>query len=206
MSNLAKLEFMALDITSKNYLSWVLDAEIHLNANGIGDTIKEGNKTSVQDKAKAMIFLRHHLHGALKTKYLTMKDPLMLWKNLKDRYDHQKMMILSRARYEWVHLRLQDFKSVTKQHNELIMKNHETRATGTASFPEANVATFNNQNRGRGRSCGSDRGRDHCFGRGIYHGVQFKNTSGHNKWQDKGKMIKNDGGGKAKDAIENECY
>ena len=62
MSNLAKLEFVALDITGKNYLSWVLDAEIHLDANGLGDTIKEGNKASTQEKAKAMIFLRHHLH------------------------------------------------------------------------------------------------------------------------------------------------
>nr|GEY03994.1 hypothetical protein [Tanacetum cinerariifolium] len=56
MTNLAKLEFLALDITVKNYLSWVLDAEIHLDANGIGNTIKEGNETIVQDKTKIMIF------------------------------------------------------------------------------------------------------------------------------------------------------
>nr|GEW53573.1 uncharacterized protein [Tanacetum cinerariifolium] len=165
MANLAKLEFFALDITSKNYLSWVLDAKIHLNANGFGDTVKDENKTSVQDKAKAIIFLCHHLYEALKTEYLTVKDPLMLWNNLKDRYDHQKMVILPRAHYEWVHLRLQDFKSVTKQNNELLMKNHETRATGTATFPEANVETFNNQNGGRGRSRGSDHGRGLGFGR-----------------------------------------
>nr|GEU55714.1 hypothetical protein [Tanacetum cinerariifolium] len=138
LSNLAKIEFLALDITGKNYLSWVLDAGIHLNVNGIEDTIKEGNKTSVQDKAKAMIFLIHHLHKALKTEYLIVKDPFMLWNNLKDRYDHKK--------------------------------------------------------------CGSS------FGRGNYRGVQFKNTSGHKKWQDKGKMVKNDGDGKAKGAIENGCY
>ncbi|EOY13645.1 Uncharacterized protein TCM_032267 [Theobroma cacao] len=58
MSNLTKLEFVTLDITSKNYLSWILDAEIHLDAMGLGDTIKEENKASNQDKAKAMIFLR----------------------------------------------------------------------------------------------------------------------------------------------------
>nr|KYP32612.1 hypothetical protein KK1_046659 [Cajanus cajan] len=62
MSNIAKLEFVALDITGKNYLSWILDAEIHLDAMGLGDSIKEENKASNQDKAKAMIFLRHHLH------------------------------------------------------------------------------------------------------------------------------------------------
>nr|GEZ17763.1 retrovirus-related Pol polyprotein from transposon TNT 1-94 [Tanacetum cinerariifolium] len=70
---------------------------------------------------------------------------------------------------------------VSEQNNELLMKNHETRATGTALFPEANVATFNNQNGSRGRVRGSDRGRSHGFGRGIYHGVQFKDTSGHNE-------------------------
>ena len=52
MSNLAKLEFAALDISGDNYLSWILDAEIHLDAMGLGDAIKEGNKASEQDKAK----------------------------------------------------------------------------------------------------------------------------------------------------------
>ena len=40
MANLAKLEFLALDIIGKNYLSWVLDAEIHLDAKGLRKTIK----------------------------------------------------------------------------------------------------------------------------------------------------------------------
>ena len=62
MSNLAKLEFVALDIMGKNFLSWILDAEIHLDANGLGNTIKEKNTTSIQEKAKVMIFLRRHLH------------------------------------------------------------------------------------------------------------------------------------------------
>ncbi|XP_040967172.1 uncharacterized protein [Gossypium hirsutum] len=104
---------MALDITGNNYLSWVLDAEIHLDAKGLGETIKEGNEESTQDKAKAMIFLRHHLHEGLKTEYLTIKDPQILWANLKEIYDHQKTVILPKARYEWLNLRLQDFKSVS---------------------------------------------------------------------------------------------
>ena len=39
MSNLSKLEFVALDISGKNYLTWVLDAEIHLAAKGLDGTI-----------------------------------------------------------------------------------------------------------------------------------------------------------------------
>ena len=66
MSNLTKLDFAALDISGRNYLSWVLDAEIHLNANGMGDTILPEKEVSNQNKAKAMIFLRHHLHEGLK--------------------------------------------------------------------------------------------------------------------------------------------
>ena len=54
MSNIAKLEFAALDISGKNYLSWILDAEIHLDAMNLGNTIKEGNVASQQDRAKAL--------------------------------------------------------------------------------------------------------------------------------------------------------
>ena len=78
MANLTKLEFVALDISVSNYLLWVLDAEIHLDAMGLEDTIKADNKASTQDRAKAMIFLRHHLHEGLKNEYLTIKDPLNL--------------------------------------------------------------------------------------------------------------------------------
>ncbi|KAG2662943.1 hypothetical protein I3760_16G004500 [Carya illinoinensis] len=78
MSNLTKLKFVALDISGKNYLSWIIDAKIHLNAMNLGDTIKERNQGSLQDRAKAMIFFRHHFHEELKTEYLTVKDPLIL--------------------------------------------------------------------------------------------------------------------------------
>ena len=47
MSNLTKLEFVALDILGKNYLSWILDIEIHLNAMNLEATIKEGNQASL---------------------------------------------------------------------------------------------------------------------------------------------------------------
>ena len=46
MSNITKLEFMTLDISGKNYLSWILDAEIHFNAMNLGTMIKEGNQVS----------------------------------------------------------------------------------------------------------------------------------------------------------------
>ncbi|XP_004234725.1 uncharacterized protein [Solanum lycopersicum] len=112
MSKLSKLEFVALDLSGNNYLSWVLDAEIHLDARGLGVTITNCNTTSSQDKVKTMIFLRHHLNEGLKVEYLTVKDSLDLWTSLKERYDHLKATVLPRACYEWIHLRLQNFKTI----------------------------------------------------------------------------------------------
>ena len=81
---------MGRHISSKNYLSWILDAEIHLDAMNLRNTIKEGNTASQQYRAKASIFLRHQIDEGLKSEYLKIKDPLILWKSLKERYDHQK--------------------------------------------------------------------------------------------------------------------
>ena len=114
MSNLSKHEFLALDLSGKSYLSWALDAEIQLDAMGLADTIQENNQASNQNRTKAMIFLRHHLDEGLKMEYLTVKDPLVLWNNLKDRYDHLKLVVIPQARYDWIHLRLQDFKSISE--------------------------------------------------------------------------------------------
>ena len=100
MTNITKLEFAAFDISSKNYLSWILDAEIHLDAMNLGNTIKEENIASQQDRAKVLIFLRHHIDEGLKSEYLMVKDPLIIWKSLKEWYDHQKTVILPRARYD----------------------------------------------------------------------------------------------------------
>ncbi|XP_040930097.1 uncharacterized protein [Gossypium hirsutum] len=150
MSNLTKLEFVALDITGNNYLSWVLDAEIHLDAKGLGETIKEGNEESTQDKAKAMIFLRHHLHESLKTEYLTIKDPQILWANVKERYDHQKTKILPKARYEWLNLRLQDFKSVSDYNSAMFRITSQLNLYGEkitdAEMLEKTYSTFHANN------------------------------------------------------------
>ena len=100
MSNLEKLEFVVLDILGKNYLSWDLNAKIHLDAINLGNTIKEGNDASLQDLAKALIFLRHYIDEELKGEYLTVKDHFILWNNLKERYNHQKIVILQKARYD----------------------------------------------------------------------------------------------------------
>ena len=64
MSNITKLEFATLDILGKNYLSWILDAEIYLFVMNLGNMIKKENTASMQDHSKALIFLCHHIDEA----------------------------------------------------------------------------------------------------------------------------------------------
>ena len=77
-----------------------------------------------------MIFIRHHLHETLKIEYLTIKDPLELWNNLKERYNHYKTVILPNARYEWIHLRLQDFKSVSEYNSAMFRISSKLKLCG----------------------------------------------------------------------------
>ena len=100
MSNLVKLDFNALYITGSNYMPWILDVEMHLESMGILNTIQEENTSNSQEKVRSMIFLRRHLDEGLKCEYLTVRDPLILWNNLKERFEHLKEIILPTARDE----------------------------------------------------------------------------------------------------------
>ncbi|XP_059626931.1 uncharacterized protein LOC132269691 [Cornus florida] len=140
MSNLTKLEFVTFDISGKNYLSWILDAEIHLNAVNLGHTIKADNEASLHDRAKAMIFLHHYLHEELKTEYLTQQ------------YRERRFTKYS----ELISCLL-----VAEQNNEFLLKNHQSRPTGVTPFPETNASSSHGRRRGRGRGRGRGLGRDH---------------------------------------------
>ncbi|XP_074346431.1 uncharacterized protein LOC141685215 [Apium graveolens] len=191
MANLAKSEFVALDVSGNNYLSWVLDAELHLSANGLKDTTNPEKIPTVEQNAKAIIFLRHHIHEDLKSEYLTIKNPLTLWNNLKDRFDHQKLVHLPSARYDWINLRERNFQKygelislllVAEKNNELLLKNHQIRPTGSAQLPEVHNTSFLKNERGKGHRGGRDYGRNR--GRGNFRG-RFHNQYhfGHLKWQ-----------------------
>jgi hypothetical protein len=52
MTNLVKIDLVELDIIGKNYLSWVLDAEIHLDVMGFGGIIKHENEASNKKKGQ----------------------------------------------------------------------------------------------------------------------------------------------------------
>ncbi|XP_068339069.1 uncharacterized protein [Pyrus communis] len=126
MANLAKLDFIALDIIGKNYFTWVVDIKIHLEVGNLAETNKEDNNASSQDWVKAMIFIRRYLGEGLKNEYLTIEDLLALWKALRNRYNHQKTVILPRAHYEWTHLRIS---SQMKLCGETITEEHMLEKT-----------------------------------------------------------------------------
>lgn len=44
MSNITKFEFVILDVYDNNYLSWIIDVEIHLDAMNLENTINEANQ------------------------------------------------------------------------------------------------------------------------------------------------------------------
>ncbi|KAL9676418.1 hypothetical protein QQ045_004632 [Rhodiola kirilowii] len=120
MSNLAKLEFSPLDISGKNYMPWTIDIETHLDSINLPETIIEGNTSSKMDKATSLIFLRRHLDENLKNEYLTVKDSSELRKNLKDRFDHQRDVMLPLYRDKWAALQFQDFVKVSEYNSEMI--------------------------------------------------------------------------------------
>ncbi|KAM1013547.1 hypothetical protein ACFX2C_043659 [Malus domestica] len=68
MLNLNKLDFIALEVSGRNYLKWVQDVKLHLTAKGIRATIEEhiDDEPVIEvEKTTAMIFIRRHIHDAL---------------------------------------------------------------------------------------------------------------------------------------------
>lgn len=67
MNAMEKLNFKALAIDGENYMSWSLDVDAHLTSKGLEDTVITDVGPTLQDKAKALIFICHHLAEPLKT-------------------------------------------------------------------------------------------------------------------------------------------
>ncbi|XP_070665140.1 uncharacterized protein [Malus domestica] len=194
MANLIKLEYAALDITGKNYLTWVLDTKIHLEAGNLGDTIREESRSSSQDRAKAMIFIRRHLDEALKSEYLTVEDSITSQMKLCE--DTITEEILLEKTYSTFHannvLLQQQYRArgyteynqlisvllVAEQNDEILMRNHHSRPIGSAPFPEVNAASLE-VNATSSSGDYHKRGRGHKRGRwnrkGKNHGGQFHN-------------------------------
>ncbi|CAN1215636.1 hypothetical protein LINPERPRIM_LOCUS309, partial [Linum perenne] len=66
---------------------------------------------------------------------------------------------------------------VAEQNNDLLLKNHQSRPTGTAPYLEVNVTTYDqNIDRYRGRDRSNGRNHDIGRGRGRGYGNNFNNS------------------------------
>jgi hypothetical protein len=122
-SDIAKREFEVLAVDGSNYLTWATDVEIKLDGMSLDHTIVQPeagkDECTKPDKAKALHFLRHHLHLDLKSEYMTERDPLVLWQSLKDCFNQQLTIVLPRAQQSWITLRFQDYKFVAAYNSAL---------------------------------------------------------------------------------------
>ncbi|XP_074346917.1 uncharacterized protein LOC141685728 [Apium graveolens] len=91
---------------------------------------------------------------------------------------------------------------VAEQNHKLVIKNHQSRPTGSAPLPGVNNMSFQQNVRGKGYRGGRSQGR--YRGRGRSHGhFHPYNNSGHRKWQSESQSKrKASRGGKT----ENVCY
>ena len=282
MASITKREFEILDLSGQKYLEWRVDALTSLKANGLERTIEAENYTTPQEKAKAIVFLRHHIHESLKTEYMFVDDPVELWESLNERYGHQNEILYPQARHEWNNIRFQDFKSITEynsvihritsqlrlcghmvtqqemlektfstmhasnvllqqqyrergferysdllkvllvaeKNNELLMKNHNLRPTGSTIVPEANAIekAFYDGNthqrgqqsrfyNGRGRNRGRGRGRGrNSFVRGRGQGYNKPYDRMNNGYKGNGKQKVQTGPSGSSQKPKSICY
>ncbi|XP_068331497.1 uncharacterized protein [Pyrus communis] len=158
MANLEKLDFVTLDITGNNYLTWVVDTKIHLEAGNLGETIKEENSASSQNRAKAMIFICRHLDKGLKSEYLMVEDPISSQMKLcRETIAEEDMLEKAFSTFHASNVLLQQqyrkrgfteynqlisVLLVAEQNNGFLMKNHQSRPIGYASFPKVIDVSF----------------------------------------------------------------
>ncbi|XP_068339014.1 uncharacterized protein [Pyrus communis] len=190
MANLANLDFVALDIPKKNYLTWVVDAKIHLEVGNLGETIKAENSAFSHDWVKTHLRIQDfksvaeynstmfRISSQMKLCGKTFTKEDMLEKTFST-FDASKVLLQQYKERGFIEYnQLISVVLVTEQNSELLMKNHQSRLTGSTPFPEMNdfslkvtITSSHGNNYKRGR--GNKRGR--WNGKGKNHGVKFHN-------------------------------
>ncbi|XP_010675982.2 uncharacterized protein LOC104891894 [Beta vulgaris subsp. vulgaris] len=121
MARLANREFEILEASGQRYLEWRVSAKAYLKSLSLDHTVVEGGAPTPLEQAKALVYLKHHIHEELKSEYILVEDPKELWDNLKDRFEHLQRIIAPRAQHEWSVLRFQDFASV-REYNSAVLR------------------------------------------------------------------------------------
>ena len=116
MSNV-KHQFKILNITGENYITWNNNLIEYLACEGLdkgleGDDLGDVPKELAKKKSKVNQIIKHHLDDGLQTEYSNAEDPKILWDKLKERFGHQRKVLLPSLMDQWIKLRFQDYKSV----------------------------------------------------------------------------------------------
>ncbi|XP_048494388.1 uncharacterized protein LOC125494712 [Beta vulgaris subsp. vulgaris] len=94
---------------------------LEASCQSLDHTIVKGGAPTPLEQAKALLFLKHHIHEELKSEYILVEDLKELWDNLKDRFEHFQRIIAPRAQQEWSVLRFQDFATV-REYNSAVLR------------------------------------------------------------------------------------
>jgi hypothetical protein len=93
-----------------------MDAKISLTLRGMCEAITPPTERQQEllptYQYNALYIIRHHIHPDLKSEYVLEEEPSVLWAALQNCYEQQKNVIFPEANHEWVHLHLQDYKSI----------------------------------------------------------------------------------------------
>jgi hypothetical protein len=118
-------EFEELALDEHNYPTWAMDVKISLTLRGMYEAIVPPAEKTVPlldpYKYNVLYIIRNHIHHDLKSEYVIEEEPSTLWIALQNRYEQQKSMILPEANHDWIHLRLQDYKSID-DYNHVVHK------------------------------------------------------------------------------------
>jgi len=140
--NVAKFRFVTFDITRKNYLYWILNVEIHLDAMGLGDTIRERNKAFEQliCSCENNIVNRDFTNNMnLLQAFVWLNKAMKLFMK-----NHEIHPICSIPKSEWSNKYYEVISClcVTEQSTKLSMENHETCPISLIPLLEVNATTF----------------------------------------------------------------
>jgi hypothetical protein len=130
MTDLEKLKYPALDIGGSNYIVWSLESYNHLCAEGLSETVDESfvlptgptakDVATRKDAARAVCMILRHLPQDLKFNYLEERNPALIWKSLRLRFDtDRKQAMLPLLNDEWNKLCFYNFKTVTEYTTKL---------------------------------------------------------------------------------------
>ena len=93
-----KCLFLPLAFDGSNYMTWTVHVEGYITVKDLLHTVTDNfndveNSKAIKNKAEVFIFILHHLYLSLQNQYFSIKNPSTLWKQLKARFDHQRIVL-----------------------------------------------------------------------------------------------------------------